>query len=94
MAPEIPKDSIFLVTGVSGYIGSHVADQLMQAGFRIRGTTRNMSKVQGLSALWEKKFSKDRFEMVTVSNMSRDGAFDEAVKGTLYLYLSIKQNSK
>jgi nucleoside-diphosphate-sugar epimerase len=88
MTPAIPKDSIVLVTGVNGYIASSIADQLMEAGYRVRGTTRNLSKVQDLSALWDKKFGKDRFEIVTVTDMSQDGAFDEAIKGTLHPYLS------
>jgi nucleoside-diphosphate-sugar epimerase len=77
----IPKDSLVLVTGVNGYIASHVADQLMEAGYRVRGTTRSLSKVANLGAFWEKKFGKDRFEFITVEDMSHDGAFDEAVKG-------------
>ncbi len=84
MEPTIPKDSLVLVTGVNGYIASHVADQLMEAGYRVRGTTRSLSKVEGLSTLWERKFGKDRFEFVTVTDMSHDGAFNEAFKGTLY----------
>jgi nucleoside-diphosphate-sugar epimerase len=84
MTPAIPKDSLVLVTGVNGYIASHVADQLMEAGYRVRGTTRNLSKVEGLSALWEKKFGKDRFEFVAVGDMSNNGAFDEAIKGKLF----------
>jgi nucleoside-diphosphate-sugar epimerase len=84
MTPAIPKDSLVLVTGVNGYIASHVADQLMEAGYRVRGTTRNLSKVEGLSALWEKKFGKDRFEFVAVGDMSNNGAFDKAIKGKLF----------
>jgi len=84
MTPAIPKDSIVLVTGVNGYIGSNIADQLLEAGYRVRGTTRNISKVQGLTALWEKKFGRGRFEAVIVGDMSHDGAFDEAIKGTIH----------
>lgn len=90
MVPAIPKDSIVLVTGVNGYVASHVADQLMEAGYRVRGTTRNISKVQALSALWVKKFGEGRFEAVTVADMSNDGAFDEAIKGKIHPDLSGK----
>jgi hypothetical protein len=40
--------------------------------------------VQGLTALWEKKFGRGRFEAVIVGDMSHDGAFNEAIKGTIY----------
>ena len=81
MELAIPKDSVVLVTGVNGYIGSNVADQLMEAGYRVRGTTRDFSKAQGLIGFWERKFGRDRFDIVTVADMAHDGAFDEAVKG-------------
>ncbi|KAH8791217.1 hypothetical protein BGZ57DRAFT_939115 [Hyaloscypha finlandica] len=71
MAAAIPKDSLVLVTGVNSYIANHVADQLMEAEYR------------GLSALLESKFGKDRFEFVTVTVMSHDGVFGEAIKGTI-----------
>jgi GDP-D-mannose dehydratase len=35
MAAAIPKDSLLLATGVGGYIASYVADQLMEAGYRV-----------------------------------------------------------
>ncbi|KAE9363654.1 NAD(P)-binding protein [Stipitochalara longipes BDJ] len=81
MAPAFPKGSMVLVTGVNGFIGSHVADQLMKAGYRVRGTTRNISKVQGLSALWKEKFGEQRFQLATVEDMAKEGAFDEVIKG-------------
>ena len=81
MAPAIPKDSLVLVTGVNGYIGSHIADQLLEAGYRVRGTTRSVEKVKGLSALWEKNHGPGKFEVIVVPDMSTAGAFDEAVKG-------------
>lgn len=81
MAPAIPKNSLVLVTGVNGYIGSHIADQLLEAGYRVRGTTRNLEKVKGLNALWEQKYGTGKVEVVVVPDMATEGAFDEAVKG-------------
>jgi len=77
----IPKDSLVLITGVNGYIASHVADQLLEAGYRVRGTTRSLSKVESLAKYWEGKFGKGRVEFVEVKDMSHDGAFDESFKG-------------
>jgi nucleoside-diphosphate-sugar epimerase len=81
MSSAIPKNSIVLVTGVNGCIGSHVADQLLEAGYKVRGTTRDIKKAEGLKNLWEKKYGPDKLEIVTVSDMSKEGAFNEAVKG-------------
>ncbi|TGO20802.1 hypothetical protein BPAE_0264g00040 [Botrytis paeoniae] len=81
MSPAIPKDSTVLVTGINGYIGSHVADQLLKAGYRVRGTTRDASKVKNLLDLWEEQYGKNRVEVAVVPNMAEDGAFDDSVKG-------------
>ncbi|PQE29196.1 hypothetical protein CJF30_00004232 [Rutstroemia sp. NJR-2017a BBW] len=81
MAPAIPKGSTVLVTGVNGYIGSHVADQLLLAGYRVRGTTREASKAAKLMDIWEKKYGKDLVELAIVPDMAAKGAFNEAMKG-------------
>jgi len=81
MTSAIPKGSLVLVTGVNGYIGSHIADQLLEAEYRVRGTTRSAEKVKGLSVLWEQKYGPNKIEFVVVPEMSKEGAFDDAVKG-------------
>lgn len=37
------KNSKALVTGVTGYVGAHVAQQLLLHGYKVRGTVRNAS---------------------------------------------------
>jgi len=82
MTPAIPKGSLVLITGINGYVGSHVADQFLEAGYRVRGTTRDLKKAAGLKQLWERKYGADKLELVVVKDISHEGAFDEAVKGT------------
>ncbi|KAH0559592.1 hypothetical protein GP486_003895 [Trichoglossum hirsutum] len=79
--PAIAKDSLVLVTGVTGYIASHLADTLLARGYRVRGTARDASKARWVSELFEDKFGKGRFETTVVADMAVPGAFDEAVKG-------------
>jgi nucleoside-diphosphate-sugar epimerase len=90
MSTAIPKDSLVLVTGVSGFIGSHVADQLLLAGYRVRGTTRDVSKVKTLSSLWESKYGKNRIEFVAVPDMAAPDAYREAVKGSPVFSVALK----
>jgi nucleoside-diphosphate-sugar epimerase len=82
MTPVIPLNSIVLVTGVNGFIGSHVANELMLAGYRVRGTVRKSSQADGLIAFWKKKYGPGKVEIVEVPEMGTKGAFHEAVKGT------------
>jgi len=89
MTSTIPKDSLVLVTGANGYIASHTVDQLLQAGYRVRGTVRSLSKIKDLAALWEKKFGPGRFEAIVVTTIAEPGAFDEALKGQSPYYFQI-----
>jgi nucleoside-diphosphate-sugar epimerase len=41
---RIPKGSLIVVTGVNGYIASHVAYQLLLSGYRVHGTVRTRAK--------------------------------------------------
>ncbi|KAL8945604.1 MAG: hypothetical protein Q9222_007876 [Ikaeria aurantiellina] len=80
-APVIPLDSLVLVTGISGYIGSHVADQLLQAGYRVRGSVRDETKASWVTDLFVKKYGQGKVETIIVPDMAEPGAFDEACKG-------------
>ncbi|KAI8158663.1 hypothetical protein K4K49_004780 [Colletotrichum sp. SAR 10_70] len=77
----VPKGSTVLVTGVNGLLGSHVAKQFLEYGYKVRGTVRNPEKVAWLPAAFEKQFGQGHFELVQVSDMAAEGAFDEATKG-------------
>lgn len=81
MSPAIPKDSLVLVTGANGFIASHVVDQFLQAGYRVRGTTRDLKKLENAIALWETQHGKGKFEAVVVPDMAVEGAFDSAMEG-------------
>ena len=54
--PEEPQDDvpIVLVTGASGYMASHIVQQLLQDGrFRVRGTVRSLNNEQKVKFLRE-----------------------------------------
>jgi nucleoside-diphosphate-sugar epimerase len=68
-----------LVTGANGYLAVWTVKKYLEAGYSVRGTVRSLSK----SAFLTDTFSNygDRFELVIVEDITKDGAFDEAVKG-------------
>ncbi|KAK1572679.1 NAD dependent epimerase/dehydratase [Colletotrichum navitas] len=80
--PAIPRGSLVLVTGVNGYLGSHVADQFLHYGYNVRGTVRDVVSSGWLCDLFEGKYGKGRFELVSVPDMTTEGAYNEVVKGT------------
>lgn len=76
----LDKGSLVLVTGANGYIASHICDQTLAAGYRVRGTVRDMSKADWMVELFGQRYGKDAFEPVVVKDMSAEGAFDEPMK--------------
>jgi nucleoside-diphosphate-sugar epimerase len=77
----IPKGSLVVATGANGYIASNVVEQLLIAGYRVRGTVRSIKRAGWMQALLDEKYGAVRFSLVEVPDMAAPGAFDEAVKG-------------
>ena len=80
----IPKGSLVLVTGVNGYIASHIAKHLLEHGYRVRGTVRDAYKADYMHALFD-EYGEDAFKTQIVKDMAADGAFDEVVKGQIVI---------
>ena len=73
--------SRILVTGANGFIASHVIDQLVRAGHRVRGTLRSLrdeTKVESVRRLGgdQAKYSLELVE----ADLLDAGAWHEAVK--------------
>ena len=79
--PTIPLGSTILVTAANGLIGSHVVDQFLAAGYRVRGTVRNASKCAWMSALFARRHGPGRFELFEVADFERPGIWDAPLKG-------------
>lgn len=77
--PAIPAGSIVAVTGINGYIGSHVANECLKSGFKVRGVVRNATKSAWLKTLFAKH--GDAFSLFEVADMFTDGGLDEAFAG-------------
>ncbi|KAL0475903.1 hypothetical protein QR685DRAFT_489959 [Neurospora intermedia] len=80
--PTIPLNSLILVTGCNGLLASHIADQLLAAGYRVRGTVRNPDKCSYLTSLYSDRHGgPGKFELVEISDVTAPNAWDDAVKG-------------
>lgn len=73
--------ALFLVTGVNGLIASHVADQLLSAGHRVRGTVRSISHSSWLTPLFESRHGPGRFGLVQLNDIGAEGAWEVALQG-------------
>lgn len=79
--PAVPFGSTVVIIGANGYIGAETCDKFLEAGYRVRGTVRNVEEHRAwMHELFDKKYA-GKFELVQVVDFEADGAFDEAFKG-------------
>lgn len=79
----ISRGSRIFVTGVSGLIGSHVADYLLRAGYRVRGAVRSEHEARMMHDIYQKRHPTaiEAFETIVVADMKVSGAFQGQLAG-------------
>ncbi|KAJ3577440.1 hypothetical protein NPX13_g3126 [Xylaria arbuscula] len=83
LTTSIPTGSWVLVTGASGFLASHICLQLLERGFKVRGTVRDPAQSPWLLEGRFKPYADaGAIELVSVPDLGADGAYDEAIKGT------------
>lgn len=76
---------LVLVTGGSGFIGSHTVVRLLAAGHRVRTTVRSPHKEQALREMVREGGADDRELEVVVADLQGDDGWVEAVAGCAYV---------
>lgn len=89
--PAIPFNSVVVVVGSNGYMGVESCYQVLEAGFRCRGTVRDIKKNAWMQDLFDKKWP-GKFELARVEDFTADGAFDEAFRGESFTHLQWQQS--
>lgn len=74
-----------LLTGISGFLGGHVALQLLQAGYRVRGSVRNLERAESVrQTLDAHGADTDGLEFVAL-DLTSDEGWSAAMKDCRYL---------
>lgn len=82
-----PSDTLVLVTGASGFIAQHVILELLAAGYRVRGTLRNLHRADEVRTVLTNHgavLDRARFELVA-ADLTSDRGWPEAVRGARYV---------
>ncbi|KAH6907385.1 hypothetical protein BKA70DRAFT_1563288 [Coprinopsis sp. MPI-PUGE-AT-0042] len=77
--PTISPSDKVLVTGANGYVALWITKVLLERGNSVRAAVRSQNKAQHLQELF--KPYGDKLEIFVVPDMTKDGAWDDAVKG-------------
>jgi nucleoside-diphosphate-sugar epimerase len=76
---------LVLLTGISGFVGGHVSLALLKAGYRVRGSVRDLGKTEKVRmALAKAGADMNQLEFVEL-DLNSDAGWDEAMRGVRYL---------
>lgn len=75
------RNQIVVVTGARGFIGSHVADQLVKCGARVRGITRSLQAPRGKNAAELEWYQGDVTDVETLRKPFADARYIFHVAG-------------
>ncbi len=80
------SNELVLVTGGSGFIGSHCILQLLAAGYRVRTTVRSLKREGDVRAMLKQGGAEpgDRLSFVA-ADLEKDAGWAEAVDGCTYV---------
>ncbi|EPS36145.1 hypothetical protein H072_10275 [Dactylellina haptotyla CBS 200.50] len=77
-----PTETILVITGASGLVGSAVVIRALRDGYNTLLTVRNESQIPHLQEVFG---HKDHVRFVVVPDLAKDGAFDGVVKDVDYV---------
>lgn len=75
----MPEETV-LLTGISGFIAKHCAVELLQQGYRVRGTVRSLDKADAVRATLARHADVSRLEFVA-ADLLADAGWREAAAG-------------
>ena len=79
-------DDQVLVTGGTGFLGTHAIAQLVQAGYRVRTTVRTLGREDEIHQSLARAGLQGRIDLeLVVADLSEDVGWAEAVEGVRYV---------
>ncbi len=82
---EDKGNTLVAVTGASGFIGLHCVLALLQEGYRVRGTLRDMTRADSLRQALEKHVETGGRLEFAEAELTRDEGWAEAFDGCTYV---------
>lgn len=77
----VPPGGLVLVTGVNGFIASHIANLLLKHGYAVRGSIRSLERGAWVKEALAERHPKGNFSLIQVADVNAEGAWKEAIAG-------------
>ncbi len=84
MSPN-PSNTTVLVTGAGGFIAMHCILQLLEQGYRVRGTLRNLTRETQLRKDLAKHVDADKRLEFVYADLLKDDGWEPALRGCDYV---------
>jgi nucleoside-diphosphate-sugar epimerase len=81
------QNTTVLVTGASGFIGLHCVHQLLEQGYRVRGTVRSQTRADEVREAMAAHVDAERLARLELveADLTQDQGWAEAVQGCAYV---------
>ena len=76
---------LVLITGISGFLGGHVALALLNAGYRVRGSLRSLEKAPRVIETLRRAGAETSGLDFVALDLASDTGWDQAMEGVSYL---------
>lgn len=74
-----------LLTGISGFLGGHIAKALLDAGFAVRGSVRDLKKADAVKTTLQSSGCDISQLSFVALDLNKDDGWHEAMEGVRYL---------
>ncbi|MBB4112291.1 nucleoside-diphosphate-sugar epimerase [Rhizobium sp. BK226] len=86
-ATDDPTTVTVLVTGIGGFLAGHIGLQLLDQGYRVRGSLRRLDKSDAVQSQFRAQIHKDALERLSFvqADLDSDDGWTAAVEGCSYV---------
>ncbi|KAJ5190137.1 aldehyde reductase II [Penicillium cinerascens] len=80
MGSIIPPGGLVLITGVNGFLGSHLVLELVEREYAVRGTVRRPESASWITKAVKTRYPTGKFDVLVVPSLSALGIMDALIK--------------
>ena len=79
------KNTKALLTGISGFLGSHTAIQLLEKGYQVTGSLRDMKRANSIKEIIAKRTSNIHNLHFAEADLENESVWKDLTKGMDYV---------